>query len=357
MVDAPIQAVEAPVALRPAARGLCEASHGDRVEIADRNPTAGWRSRPRVQQADAAPDTVDLRLTGACQLRCPFCWGPEHRRSGAVTPDQWVETIGRLAGVGTTQIVLSGGEPTLSKSLEACVTAAKRHGMSVTLSTNGINLARFDAVLRLIDDLGIPLDGSTPDMNERMRTRSRVHDAWRHALGAMLLIQEMHRAGRSAAMLTVRTVIARPNLNDVPAIPAALAASGVDLTQLRLKLYQVEPFGPHFGDIDFDRDWAVTDEEAEEAFHSIRARNPELHAELQLYAGTVGRYFLVDPDGYATGTDESPDGAPIEVPYGDLVRDFSGSIGSFLSHQREIVGRSDPGDGDPPDTAAPPLAA
>ena len=314
-----------------------EARDAEVTAAVNRHPASSWRDRPRVQRAGAVPDSVDLRINGLCQLRCPWCWGPEHHRPGTVSRHQWEAVIGALAKIGTTQIILSGGEPTLSKALRPCVIAAKHYGMSVTLSTNGIKLAKFTDVLEHVDDLGIPLDGSTPETNEQMRTRSEKHEAWQQALSAMRLIQEMHRNGHSKAILTVRTVIARPNLDDVPAIPAALTANGVNLGSLRLKLYQVEPFGPHFSDTDFDRDWAVTEDEARDAFDTIRVLHPDLHVDLQLYAGTVGRYFLVDPDGEATGTDELPDGTPIEVPYGNLVNDFSGSIEAFQRHQRQIA--------------------
>ena len=164
----------------------------------------------RERVTDSAPHTVDMRLVGLCQLRCAWCWGPEHLRTGSVSADEWQRIIAKLYRRGTKQIVIGGGEPTLSKALRPCVTTAKELGLKVTLSSNGIGLAAFEDVLTLIDDLGIPIDGSTPAMNDRMRDRSLRHEAWDKAINAIVLTQGLASSGRSQAQVTIRTVIARP---------------------------------------------------------------------------------------------------------------------------------------------------
>jgi Fe-coproporphyrin III synthase len=287
----------------------------------------------RGETTSGAPHTVDLRLTGQCQLRCDWCWGPEHFRKGDITPEQWQETIGRLAVAGTEQVVFSGGEPTLSKALRPGIETAKANDLRVTLSTNGILLARNRDLLQSIDDLGIPIDGSNPEVNNRMRRWSERHDAWQKAVEAILLAQAMNREGEANVAVTARTVIGRPNLEDVPAIPGALANQGIDLFTVRIKMYQVEPFGPHYSHIDFDADWAVTASEAEAAAREAQQQSPDANITLQLYDGTVGRYFLVDPDGNATGTDEDESRNPIEVSYGNVVYDFDVTLAAYQEHQ------------------------
>lgn len=238
----------------------------------DRHPSSSWRHVRRQRLADSAPHTVDIRFLGLCQLRCAWCWGPEHMRTDGLSPEQWQKIIAKLKVRGTRQLVFSGGEPTLSKALRPALAAAKDLGMRVTLSSNGIRLRAFEDVVAAIDDLGIPVDGSTPVVNETMRARSINQGAWEKAIDAIVMTQSMVRQGRSRAQVTVRTVIARPNLLDVPQIPVALERQGVDLSSLRLKTYQVEPFGPHTPHLDFERDWAVSDEEATLAFRGDEAR-------------------------------------------------------------------------------------
>lgn len=302
-----------------------------------RHPSNSWRHLARERISDSGPHTVDLRIVGLCQLRCAWCWGPDHMRTGSISPEQWQRILAKLHTRGTRQIVLSGGEPTLSPALRPCVETAKALGLRVTLSSNGLRLAAFEDVLTAIDDLGIPLDGSTPAVNDLMRARSLRHQGWEKAVDAVLLAQRLTRAGKSSARVTVRTVIARPNLTDVADIPAALRQLGVDLSAVRIKMYQVEPFGPHVPQIDFEREWAVTAEEATSAYEKTAAACPEGSVTLQLYSKTGGRYFLVDPDGNATGTDFDPLGTPIEVPYGNLLEDFEGTLTAYLDHQARLL--------------------
>ncbi len=172
-------------------------------------------SGSRGETQSGAPHTADLRITGLCQLRCDWCWGPEHFRKGDVAPEEWSETIGRLAMGGTQQLVFSGGEPLLSKALRPGIQAAKDHDLRVTLSTNGILLGKNSDILRSVDDLGIPIDGSTPDVNDAMRTWSVRHDAWKRGVEAIRLAQSMKQEGETAVTITSRTVIAKPNLQDV----------------------------------------------------------------------------------------------------------------------------------------------
>ncbi len=104
-----------------------------------------------------------------------------------------------------------------------------------------------------------------------------------------------------------------------------------------MKFYQVEPFGPHVAHIDFDRDWAITTQEAEEAAALTRTNHPAANITLQLYENTVGRYFLVDPDGFASGTDEDRYGNPVEVAYGNIVYDFDATIDAYQRHQEGLA--------------------
>ena len=294
---------------------------------------------PRGETPTGAPHTADFRITGTCQLRCDWCWGPEHLRKGTISEDQLTEILGQLATDGMEQVVFSGGEPTLSKLLVPGVQAAKENGLRVTLSTNGINIGKNRDLLHLVDDLGIPVDGSTPEINDAMRTRSLRFDALGQATGVILLAQRMNRLEDANIAITARTVIARPNIEDIHNIPRSLENEGVDIEKLRFKLYQVEPFGPHVAHIDFKRDWAVSAQEAQEATEGIRNDYPSSDITLQLYEGTVGRYFLVDPDGYATGTDENELKEPVEVSYGNLIQDYNGTLANYRLHQENIAGR------------------
>ena len=287
---------------------------------------------PRGASDGAAPHTVDIVYLGACQLHCAYCWGPAHDRRGSLTLEQINRLLPQLAAVGTRHIVNSGGETTLSPHPPGALRTAKALNLRTTVSTNGIRFARHVHLLPYIDDLGIAIDGDTSVVHNAMRAGAERYNGWSRAIEAVRLAQESAAAGRGPGSLTVRSVVAKPNVATISRLPAALVTAGIDLRRIRIKLYQVEPIGPHVAGIDFSRDWAVNESQVLAAAEMMRQTHPELEIVVQLYSETRGRYFLIGPDGEASGTDLDARGYPTEVPYGNAVADLPGALRVWREH-------------------------
>jgi MoaA/NifB/PqqE/SkfB family radical SAM enzyme len=288
----------------------------------------GSRSRDTVDDP-RCPATVDLSLTGRCQLRCAWCWGPRHDQPEQFDELAWESALRRLAHHGTDHVVFTGGEPLISPHLPRMLALAKSLNLRVTLSTNAILLAGKTPVLQFLDDLGIPVDGSTPAVHNLMRARSDRYGGWAKAVDGVLLGQ------RHGIPVTVRTVLSSKNVDDVVEIPAALAKAGIDLTAIRHKIYQVEPIGPHLERTQFP-DWEVADDTATSVASVIGKRYPELAVTLQLFGDTRGRYFQVEPAGDAYGTDLDDHGWPATVPYGNLFADYDRCLDAYRRHNRDL---------------------
>jgi len=130
---------------------------------------------------------TDLRisLTDRCNLRCAYCmpaegldWLP---RPTLLTDDEVV----RLARVGVellgiTEIRFTGGEPLLRRGLPDIVarTAALRPRPEISLTTNGIGLARLAAPLRAagLDRVNVSLDTLRPAVFQALARRDRHGD-------------------------------------------------------------------------------------------------------------------------------------------------------------------------------------
>ena len=112
---------------------------------------------------------TDLRvsLTDRCNLRCTYCmpaegldWLPH---PDLLTDDELVRLI-RLAvtRLGITEVRFTGGEPLLRRGLPDLVAsvAALRPRPEMSLTTNGIGLARLAAPLRAagLDRINVSLD-------------------------------------------------------------------------------------------------------------------------------------------------------------------------------------------------------
>jgi MoaA/NifB/PqqE/SkfB family radical SAM enzyme len=275
------------------------------------------------------PATVDISLTGRCQLRCAWCWGPRHDQPEQFDEHAWELALRRLVHHGTEHVVFTGGEPLISPHLPRMLALAKSLELRVTLSTNAILLASKSLVLNFLDDLGIPIDGSTPAVHDLMRARSDRYGGWAKALDGILLGQ------RHGVPVTVRTVLTRKNVDDVVEIPAALTRAGIDLAAIRHKLYQVEPIGPHLERTQFP-DWEITDDTATAVASAVGERYPELAVTLQLFGDTRGRYFQVEPTGDAYGTDLDGQGWPSSVPYGNLFTDYDRCLNAYRQHNQEL---------------------
>jgi Fe-coproporphyrin III synthase len=279
-----------------------------------------------------APRVVDLSLSGRCQLRCAWCWGPEHDRGEEASVLTWQQVMAALWLWGTREIVFTGGEPLLSHHLPPLLEFASEYGFRTTLSTNGILLPKKLHLLAHVDDIGIPVDADNADIAAVVRRGAGPANAWDKAINAIRIAQD------HVELVTVRTVIARPNLDSIAGIPHVLAAHGVDISRLRFKMYQAEPIGPHFRRTDWS-EWAV-DEVAATRAASALAQEAATRPVLQLYRDTAGRYVQIDPGGRTYGTDIDEAGLPFEVPYGNVIEDIPAMVRAYQLHRVDLHGRS-----------------
>ncbi|HLI36070.1 MAG TPA: GTP 3',8-cyclase MoaA [Streptosporangiaceae bacterium] len=130
---------------------------------------------------------TDLRvsLTDRCNLRCAYCM-PAEGLAWLPRPELLTdEEVVRLVRIGVellgiTDVRFTGGEPLLRRSLPAIVarTAALRPRPEISLTTNGIGLARMAGELREagLDRINVSLDTLQPDTFRRLARRDRLGD-------------------------------------------------------------------------------------------------------------------------------------------------------------------------------------
>ena len=153
---------------------------------------------PSLGPADPAPtdgplvDTfgriaTDLRvsLTDRCNLRCTYCmpadgldWLPDDQ---LLAPAELIRLL-RIAvtRLGITSVRFTGGEPLVAKNLDDIVaaTAALQPRPEITLTTNGIGLARRAAKLKDagLDRINVSLDTVDAARFSRITRRDRLSD-------------------------------------------------------------------------------------------------------------------------------------------------------------------------------------
>lgn len=134
----------------------------------------------------ATPRTVEIAITGACNLTCSYC--SYDARHGERHPDDLptaalvalLEELGRCAVM---KVILTGGEPLLRPDFLELVHAAVRNRMRFSINTNGVllteELARALVATRRLDHVQVSLDGAEAWVNDRNRGRGAFAGALR----------------------------------------------------------------------------------------------------------------------------------------------------------------------------------
>lgn len=127
----------------------------------------------------------DLRvsLTDRCNLRCTYCMPPEGLdwlpKAELLTDDEVIRLVRvGVERLGITEVRYTGGEPLLRRGLVGIVARTAAMGAEVSLTTNGIGLARLAGPLAEagLARVNVSLDTVDRDTFQRLAHRDRLPD-------------------------------------------------------------------------------------------------------------------------------------------------------------------------------------
>lgn len=176
----------------------------------------GEAERPRVMPA---PLSMDLAITGRCNLHCKYCFYADEMASLADLPtDRWLAFFEELGSLAVQRVTLTGGEvftrPDLFELIDGIVASRMRYNIlsNGTLITETL-LAQFDRGKRRLrlDSIQVSIDGSRAEIHNKSRPGS-----FDRALHGLRLLMER------AFPTTVRVTINQHNVDDLPAIARLL---------------------------------------------------------------------------------------------------------------------------------------
>lgn len=184
---------------------------------------------------------IDLEISGQCNLRCSTCWGTPHDMKQMYSLSEWFALLENLRkNYSLKGIALTGGEPLLVSEIDDFIKECKIHlGLNVNLLTNACYLDKhFNQIRPYLTTISIPLDGSTDEINRKIRGIGHYDIAlrWLSLLNKDFL----------NLPLKVGTVVSSLNLKDVPNIGDVLIKCGIKRRYPKKdvwKLYQATPFG------------------------------------------------------------------------------------------------------------------
>ncbi len=145
----------------------------------------------------AAPGWV--RLSRTCDNACLFCNDADQLDGAPIDADVIKAAIDAVADAGHTEVVFSGGEPTLSRHLLLALRHARARGLRPALTTHG-KLLQTEAVLAKLVEAGLA------ELRVSVHAgRRRTHDglvrsdgAWIKALQAIRVAGRLTGAGAGA---------------------------------------------------------------------------------------------------------------------------------------------------------------
>jgi MoaA/NifB/PqqE/SkfB family radical SAM enzyme len=103
--------------------------------------TSGVRFLARAFGSRYNPLLAQVVVTRRCNLACGYC-NEYDDVSPPVPLKDLLARVDRLAALKTASITFTGGEPLLHPELHQVIRAARRHGIIVTMITNGFRLSR-----------------------------------------------------------------------------------------------------------------------------------------------------------------------------------------------------------------------
>ncbi|HXZ47708.1 MAG TPA: radical SAM protein [Usitatibacter sp.] len=121
---------------------------------------------------------LQVHPTRRCNLACGHCYswsGPRAREE--LSLELLLACVEDAAGLGYTELAVSGGEPLLYRGLAPLLARARSVGMTTTMTTNGMlaSYHRWDPVAPLVDALAVSIDGR-PAEHDRIRGRRGAFD-------------------------------------------------------------------------------------------------------------------------------------------------------------------------------------
>lgn len=239
------------------------------------------------------PLSIDINPTSRCQLSCDFCWGPNHTLHEPINTIGWKNIIDFFASNGVKGIVFTGGEPLMRPDIVELVRFSKKRGLRTTLSTNTILLPQLaHYILPYVDEIGIPMDGSSSEINNIMRKSHNTINSFEYQTKALSMVKANH----PEIQVTVRTVMSKLNHYDMHGIGELL--NDYKRAFDRWKIYQFAPFS--YGELSQKYHW-LSNELFENTITDLTKSFPDHNVVEQYASSGEGRYIFVGSRGDVYG--------------------------------------------------------
>jgi len=172
-------------------------------------------------------------VTYRCNSRCKMCdlWkrAALDKRAELAT-EEYLYLIDEFAKLGTSGIGFTGGEPLLRDDIYQLIHYARKKGMIVTISTNGLQLSNIEVARKLIDssphNINISLDSADESNYDWLRGTKGGFKSTIEGIRNVVSYKTEKRL--KSPQIAVVTVLSRKNLYELEAIISLCENIGVE---------------------------------------------------------------------------------------------------------------------------------
>lgn len=185
-------------------------------------------AEPRASDARYEPLVAVWEVTLRCDLACRHCGSRAGRaRHDELSTEECVDLVRQLAGIGTREVAIIGGEAYLRDDWTTIIRAIKDNGMRPTMTTGGRGMTRERARAAAeagMSAVSVSIDGER-ETHDRLRGVKGSYDA------ALAALEHLRDAGIHVA---TNTQINRLTMPEMPRMVDTLGEMQVRSWQIQL---------------------------------------------------------------------------------------------------------------------------
>ena len=165
-------------------------------------------------------DSVNLVITGKCNIHCVYCEYPvRYKDARELTSAEWIDVISDLRASGYKHFMIVGGEPLLRKDWPSIVDACLPDDVGLVTNATFIDGRLADEVAKRFANVRISLDASNPVTYEAVRCSKRYPQ----------VIQSIKLLVRRGVRVDTSYIITDKNAGDIYATAKLAGDLGVSI--------------------------------------------------------------------------------------------------------------------------------